>query len=321
MSDFDIEGDDEFGELFNYDIDKIDTTFDVNRAADDQQTSKGKGAAANEDLGVDEEIKIRTRKPKVKLTEDRLLGPDGIPYLREHAAQKIKFKGKGHEIADLERLLKFYQIWADKLYPKAQFKDAIDMIEKMGSSRGMQRRRDEWIEEFKAARANEDDRLIKKARAVLHADSPEIDDKGRIVLRIADPSSEPGGPASGERLEIGPGDGLGAETDAPDGDSATTGRIENGNSLFFEDEDEDDFDELDEIIKQAESSQVLRATGVKKLGGSEISESDELDAIMRDIEDTSANRNLGITSRARNEIDIDDEFEDAMAVMREMEGF
>ncbi|KAK6518481.1 chromosome segregation in meiosis- protein [Arthrobotrys conoides] len=316
MSDFGIEGDDEFDELFNYDIDKIDTTFDANRAADDPQSNKGKGNAANEDLGVDEEIKIRTRKPKVKLTEDRLLGPDGIPYLQEHAAQKIKFKGKGHEIGDLERLLKFYQIWADKLYPKAQFKDAIDMIEKMGSSRGMQRRREEWIEEFKATRANEDDRLSKKARAVLYADSPRIDARGRIILRIADPASKSGGSVSRENLEMGSGKSLEAQIDIPGGDDVTTARKEKGDSLFFEDEDEDDLDELDEILKKAEVLQALKTTDVEKPGDDEL---DELDAIMRDMEDTDTNINPGIASRASNVMDFDDEFEDAMAAMREME--
>ncbi|RVD85246.1 uncharacterized protein DFL_003572 [Arthrobotrys flagrans] len=318
MTDFDIDDDDELDELFNYDIDKINTTFDANKASDDQQGSKGKGNAGTEDLGVDEEIKIRTRKPKVKLTEDRLLGPDGIPYLQEHAAKKIKFKGKGHEISDLEKLLKFYQIWADNLYPKARFKDAIDMIEKMGSSRGMQRRREEWIEEFKTNRANEDDRLIKKARAVLHADAPRIDAQGRIVLRIADPSSEPERPRSGEKpgggSGGGSGEGIDARTDIPGADAA---RKDNGDSLFFEDEDEDDLDDLDEILKQTESSRSAKATGVGEPGDDDF---DELDAIMRGMEDTSTNRGTGTIIRARNVVESDDEFEDAMAAMREMEG-
>ncbi|KAK6501088.1 chromosome segregation in meiosis- protein [Arthrobotrys musiformis] len=329
MSDFDLEDDDEFDELFNYDIDKINTTFDANKAADEQQATtanKGKGNAGNEDLGVDEEVKIRARKPKVKLTEERLLGPDGIPYLQEHAAKKIKFKGKGHEISDLERLLKFYQIWADNLYPKAQFKDAIEMIEKMGGSRGMQRRREEWIEEFKANRASEDDRLIKNARAVLQADGPEIDAKGRIVLRIADPSSNSSGLGSGGKPGEVPEARSGGEpvgdsnvsTNTTSGNSTSVARNDKGDSLFFEDDDDDDLDELNEIIKQAESSRPAKTINVEDLGDDDF---DELDAIMRDMEETSAGRNTGgASSRARNVVESDDEFEDAMAAMREMEG-
>ncbi|KAK6347755.1 chromosome segregation in meiosis- protein [Orbilia javanica] len=319
MSDIDIDvDDDEFDELFNYDIDKINTTFDANKATDDQQANKGKGNAGTEDLGVDEEIKIRTRKPKVKLTEDRLLSPDGIPYLQEHATKKIKFKGKGHEVSDLERLLNFYQIWADNLYPKAQFKDAIDMIEKLGSSRGMQRRREEWIQEFKANRANEDDRLIKKARAVLHADAPKIDAKGRIVLRIADPSSESEAARSGEKPGGSSVEGQEARADNSNANNTSAAKGGNMDSLFFEDEDEDDLDELDEILKQAESSRPAKVSSVEGPGDDDF---DELDAIMRDMEgDTGIVKNTNVSSRARNVVDSDDEFDDAMAAMREMEG-
>ncbi|KAK6532226.1 chromosome segregation in meiosis- protein [Arthrobotrys megalospora] len=317
MSDFDIDDDDDFDELFNYDIDKINTTFDTNKTADDEQAataSKAKGNAGGEDLGVDEEIKIRTRKPKVKLTEERLLGPDGIPYLQEHAAKKIKFKGKGHEISDLERLLKFYQIWADNLFPKAQFKDVIEMIEKLGSSRGMQRKREEWIEEFKTKRANEDDRLIRKAREVLEADAPKIDGKGRIVLRIADPLNKPEGPGPGERPREGPDVQIGV----PESNRIETVRKDNDDSLFFDDDDDDDLDELDEILKQAEIS---RPAGTARLESRDHDEMDELDAIMRDMEtDTGTNTNPEASSRKRNIVESDDEFEDAMAAMREIEG-
>ncbi|KAK6357831.1 chromosome segregation in meiosis- protein [Orbilia blumenaviensis] len=322
MSDFDMEDDDELDELFNYDIDKINTTFDANKATDDQQTTtanKGKGKTGSEDLGVDEEIKIRTRKPKVKLTEDRLLGPNGIPYLQENAAKKIKFKGKGHEISDLERLLKFYQIWADNLYPKAQFKDAIDMIEKLGSSRGMQRRREEWIEDFKKARAGEDDRLIMKARDVLRAaDGPRIDAKGRTVLRIPDPSKKPEESGSAQEPREGSQEAqredLNVQGDISGGNNATTARKDNVDSLFFEDDDEDD---LDEILKEVDTSRGGNPVSGGELGDDEL---DELEAIMRDMEESSGPKsNTGTGSRVRNVIQSDDEFEDAMEAMREAE--
>ncbi|KAJ6262830.1 Chromosome segregation in meiosis protein [Drechslerella dactyloides] len=344
MSDLDI--DDDLDDLFSYDIDEIGTTYDPGgdaQEATDQASSNttkaattGKGKEKDEgDLGVDEEVKIRKRKPVVKLTEDRfvfifakarfrsvlrtqdggpedaddtvhssrLIGPDGIPYLQQHAAKKLKFKGKGHEIADLGRLLNFYQIWADNMYPKANFKDVLEIIEKLGSSRGMQRQREEWIEEFKMKQLEEDDRLVGRAREVLAKDEPTTDHLGRKIIRVADPSR---GKPESEATKAADANREQANADA-------------GDSLFFHDDDDDldeDLDELDAIMREAENP---KATGSKAADQPDHDEMDELDAIMREMEENPAPKEKPqVTGLQALKIDdSEDEFEEAMAAIRE----
>ncbi|OGM40398.1 chromosome segregation in meiosis protein 3 [Aspergillus bombycis] len=98
-------------------------------------------------LGLDEEVKVtRKRQPVAKLDETRLLSQAGIPRLRRTAKQKLKFKGKGHEFSDAARLLQFYQLWLDDLFPRAKFADGLTIIEKLGHHKRLQAMRREWIE-------------------------------------------------------------------------------------------------------------------------------------------------------------------------------
>ena len=99
----------------------------------------------------------KPRKPVMKLDEARLLGADGFPRLVEEA-KAFKTKGKGHEVshfapnrtsihshahysrekaADLSRLLQIYQFWTHKMYPKTQFRDTVQRVEKLCHSRSM----------------------------------------------------------------------------------------------------------------------------------------------------------------------------------------
>ena len=54
------------------------------------------------------------------------------------------------QYSDIARLLNFYQLWLDDLYPRAKFADGLAMIEKLGHSKRMQTMRKEWINEGKA---------------------------------------------------------------------------------------------------------------------------------------------------------------------------
>lgn len=61
-----------------------------------------------EGLGLDEEVEVtkKPRAPRVKLDETRLLSDAGIKKLRRTAKDKLKFKGKGHEVRRLSRYLR-----------------------------------------------------------------------------------------------------------------------------------------------------------------------------------------------------------------------
>ncbi|RFU25970.1 hypothetical protein B7463_g10362, partial [Scytalidium lignicola] len=141
---------DDFDDIFNYDIDDARATDpkSVDNANASKQNSKKQKAA--DGLGIDEEVEItrKPRAPRVKLDENRLLSSAGIPRLR-NKAKHLKFKGKGHEYSDAARLLEFYQLWLDGLFPKAKFLDALEMVEKAGHKKRVQMMRMEWINEGK----------------------------------------------------------------------------------------------------------------------------------------------------------------------------
>jgi replication fork protection complex subunit Csm3/Swi3 len=60
------------------------------------RTKKSDAAGA---LGVDEEIIIsKKRQPAPKLDDQRLLSDAGIPRLRKISKDRLRFKGKGHEV-------------------------------------------------------------------------------------------------------------------------------------------------------------------------------------------------------------------------------
>ncbi|KAJ5180761.1 hypothetical protein N7492_003971 [Penicillium capsulatum] len=140
----------EVNDLFDYDagLDEIFQGTAANTEA--PSTSKPAGDPSALGLGLDEEVKItKKRQPVAKLDESRLLSQPGIPKLRRAAKQKLKFKGRGHEFSDAARLLNFYQLWLDDLFPRAKFADGLAMIEKLGHTKRIQTMRREWIDEEK----------------------------------------------------------------------------------------------------------------------------------------------------------------------------
>ncbi|RDA94994.1 hypothetical protein CP533_0146 [Ophiocordyceps camponoti-saundersi (nom. inval.)] len=132
-------------DLDDYDVNDSDDPF---RSPSPNPATKRKAPANG--LGLDEEVSVqkRCRVPNVKLDEVRLLGPEGIPRLKERVL-KLRTKGKGHEFADAERLLALYQFWLDDLFPKAKFLDALAMVEKAGHRKALLRARNGWIDEGK----------------------------------------------------------------------------------------------------------------------------------------------------------------------------
>ncbi|KAG8738483.1 hypothetical protein FRC10_006796 [Ceratobasidium sp. 414] len=78
-------------------------------------------------------------KPKrviPKLDETRLLDRDGLPALVRQV-KEFNIKGKGHELSDLNRLMQVYQLWAHKMFPKMQFHDTVERVERLCRSRRM----------------------------------------------------------------------------------------------------------------------------------------------------------------------------------------
>lgn len=81
-----------------------------------------------------------------------MLSDAGIPKLRKVTKSRLKIRGKGHEFTDISNLLNTYQLWLDDLYPRAKFRDAVKMVEKVGHSKRMQVTRRAWLDDTKPNR-------------------------------------------------------------------------------------------------------------------------------------------------------------------------
>ncbi|TQW01281.1 hypothetical protein V2A60_002288 [Cordyceps javanica] len=242
--------------------------------------SKNKRKSKDAGLGIDEEVDVQkaARAPTVKLDESRLLSEAGIPRLRKRA-QGLKLKGKGHEFSDMSRLLSFYQLWLDDLYPKARFLDALAMVEKAGHKKRLMVARGEWLDERrpKSTEDKEDDPFDLEDRPDTAADAiaavslPERPTAGRLI-QDRDGAQRPSTPTRDHPDDFsedddlynvtpraGPRPGLTAlQPDAPDDDDL--------DALMAEAEDHDsrrpvekavqpqeDGDDMDDLIAEAEA--------------------------------------------------------------------
>ncbi|PYI12109.1 chromosome segregation in meiosis protein 3 [Aspergillus sclerotiicarbonarius CBS 121057] len=236
-------------------MDHDDTLFDYDAGLEStlQETAldlKKNEAVSAPVLGVDEKITItKQRRYTVKLDEGRLLSHSGIPKLRLTAKQKLRFKGKGHEFSDAARLLNFYQLWLDDLFPRAKFADGLAMIEKLGHSKRLQTMRREWIEEEKPKlSAAESEDVLEKAFS-----SQRTHDDGIPIEHRHDADTVPS--HKGSVIQAPPAHGL-------EWPSALSPRCAPAQKLFASDEESvpmemieegaPDDDELDALLREHE---------------------------------------------------------------------
>ncbi|KAI8065041.1 replication fork protection component Swi3-domain-containing protein [Thamnidium elegans] len=85
---------------------------------------------------------------KLKLDEALLLDAKGIPLLRTES-RYLNFKGKNHEAEDLRKLMTYYTVWANNLYPKYNFSDFAKRVGTHASHRLVREKVNQWQEEYK----------------------------------------------------------------------------------------------------------------------------------------------------------------------------
>ncbi|KAG7092516.1 hypothetical protein E1B28_008867 [Marasmius oreades] len=104
------------------------------------------GAGVGRGDPKDKEGEMKERRKPMRLDEARLLGTTGFPQLINDT-KNFRVKGKGHEATDLNRLLQVYQFWTHRMYPKSQFSDTVERIEKICHSRRMNVKLSVWRDE------------------------------------------------------------------------------------------------------------------------------------------------------------------------------
>ncbi|CEL02443.1 hypothetical protein ASPCAL03613 [Aspergillus calidoustus] len=212
-------------------------------------------------LGLDDEVKVaKKRQPVPKLDENRLLTQAGIPKLRRSAKRNLKFKGKGHEFSDLARLLNFYQLWLDDLFPRAKFADGLAMIERLGHSKRIQTMRRAWIDEEKPKTTGDDDDILDNDTSAPTTTLPT----GQVVIDQFD----------ARPVQL---DDMDDDLFMPD--EGNEQRPANADGAPLEDAD---LDELDALLKEHESEPRPANAGAAPL---EEDDFDELDALLREHED------------------------------------
>ncbi|XP_046402168.1 TIMELESS-interacting protein [Ischnura elegans] len=105
-------------------------------AADDVDDAEAEGQDQDkgEDNTGDKKKRRRILNPQPKLDAIRLTGPRGIATI-EGLFKDFKFLGNGYEEQDLKRILGRLEVWGNRLFPKYQFDDLLDKIEKLGSKK------------------------------------------------------------------------------------------------------------------------------------------------------------------------------------------
>ncbi|KAK0210825.1 replication fork protection component Swi3-domain-containing protein [Desarmillaria ectypa] len=106
----------------------------------------GDGEKGTEKDKDDKKEQKKEKKKTARLNEALLVGPSGFPQLIKDT-KDFKIKGKGHEEADLNRLLQRYQYWTQRMFPKTQFTDTVARIEKLCHSKVMHSHMTSWRDE------------------------------------------------------------------------------------------------------------------------------------------------------------------------------
>ncbi|KAI2464385.1 Swi3-domain-containing protein [Annulohypoxylon bovei var. microspora] len=318
-------------DIDNYDVDDDPFAESGNEApSNDAQSKKRKDTTG---LGIDEAVDVqkKARVPIVKLDEGRLLSEKGIPRLRRKA-RDLKFKGKGHEFSDTAKLLSFYQLWFDDLFPKAKFLDAAAMAEKAGHKKYIRMKRMEWIDEGKPRPAGldgDDDDLFgepngqpeERSAAIFPARiAPIFQNQGSERPQTPPQNDVPDDEDMGDIYGATP---VAAKTTQPAGASV----FGNGgtNTSLFGNDGEPDEDDLDALMAEEETQRTkptsLFSNGGKATQPRDEPDEDDLDALMAEAEaqQGSTGRNNNSASKQAPPAANHDEDDDLDALMAEAE--
>lgn len=77
------------------------------------------------------------QNPRPKLNKDRLASARGIPELLRKS-REVHWRGKGHELQDLNTALSVLEHWGHRLFPRLDSNNFFGQLEKLGMKREVQ---------------------------------------------------------------------------------------------------------------------------------------------------------------------------------------
>lgn len=111
---------------------------------EDEAPEESAGAADNgsEQEETGENVKPAVKKrvvtnPRPKLNKDRLAGAKGIPELLR-MSKNVHWRGKGHEVHDLDTALSLLEHWGHRLFPQMNSDNFFSNLERLGMKREVQ---------------------------------------------------------------------------------------------------------------------------------------------------------------------------------------
>lgn len=106
-----------------------------------EESAEAEGNASEQDE-AGEKVKPPTKKrvvqnPRPKLNKDRLAGAKGIPELLR-MSRNVRWRGKGHELHDLDTTLSLLEHWSHRLFPQMDSNNFFSNLERLGMKREIQ---------------------------------------------------------------------------------------------------------------------------------------------------------------------------------------
>lgn len=199
-------------------------------------------------------------------------------------------KGKGHEFSDIAKLLNFYQLWLDGLYPRAKFADGLQLIEKVGHSKRMQVMRKEWINENKPGYIRPGTELVE---SILNADLPAASHAGHNGQPTRGPETSDMPDDEADMFFPSPGKGKPRQTTStedPDDDELDallamqdSGAVEKTRPPRTEQDSEGE-DDLDALLAEQDSRRQPGAALAPATTAADDQDEDDLDALLAEQE-------------------------------------
>ncbi|KAG2209741.1 hypothetical protein INT47_001889 [Mucor saturninus] len=133
----------------DYDFDTGTTNQANNNTNNNNNTQPGQSSFDDLPAFGDTPIESTPKKIKArKFDEALLLEPEGLPLLKSES-RFLHFRGKHHEADDLRRLMTYYTIWADNLFPKYKFSHFAKVVGNHTKGKRVKEALSEWQDEYK----------------------------------------------------------------------------------------------------------------------------------------------------------------------------
>ncbi len=219
----------------------------------------------------------------------------------------------------MSRLLSFYQLWLDDLYPKARFLDALGMVEKAGHKKRLMAARSTWLNERNPTSAKEkddDDPFDLEER-------PDTDTAAAAV-------SLPERPSAGLLIQGREGAGQAGPSTPPRGHPDdfsedddlynVTPRAGPRPGLTALQPDAPDDDDLDALMAEAENHDSRPLARARKTAQPQ-EDDDDLDGLMAESEEQDSRPTQSIFGNPSASKPAGTDWDDDEDALREMEGF